>query len=163
MASLLVRVTDSPESVVSVGEGQQAFLVTYKTVFLAGELNGQKDASSSIRIFRGDTRTFNLTFALEDGTEENITGQELWITIKREFTDSDDLSVIQEKVVFQAGSQSEAGEGAITLGSDKTSALDPGPYLYDLQKVAPGVPPVVTTLVCGQLIVLPDITQRDGS
>ena len=113
--------------------------------------------------YRGDTKAFNLSFKDSAGAPINITGHELWFTLKRKVTDSDANAVFQKKVVFPANSESEGGIGTLTLDSTETGAIDPGIYHFDIQKVIPENPPVVATLMSGKITVLQDITRSNGS
>ena len=113
--------------------------------------------------FRGDTKAFNLSFKDNAGKAINITGHELWFTMKKAVTDADDDAILQKKIVFPTGTESESGAGTLTLDSLDTGAIDPGTYFYDIQKVIPENPPVVATLMSGKISVLPDVTRNDGS
>ncbi len=113
--------------------------------------------------YRGDTKVFNLSFKDSVGAAIDITGHELWFTMKRTVTDADGEAVLQKKTVFPAGSESEDGTGTLTLDSTDTGDIDPGTYFFDIQKVIPENPPVVATLMSGKISVLPDITRNDGS
>ncbi|MEO5378322.1 MAG: phage baseplate upper protein [Magnetococcus sp. DMHC-6] len=113
--------------------------------------------------YRGDTKTFTLNFNDANGKPIDITGHELWFTMKQRATDLDSQAALQKKVLFPSGSDSEQGIGSLTLSSDDTGSLTPGIYHYDLQKVIPENPPIVATLLQGSLEVKLDITQSDGS
>ena len=113
--------------------------------------------------YRGDTKVFTLSFKDGAGNPIDITGHELWFTMKKAVDDTDANAVLQKQIVFPAGTDSENGTGALTLNSDETGAIEPGVYLYDVQKVIPGSPPVVATLMSGKINILPDITRTDGS
>lgn len=113
--------------------------------------------------FRGDTKIFNLSFKDSSGEAINITGHELWFTMKKNVTDADIKAIIQKRVIFPSGSESENGIGTLTLTSDETKLIDPQIYFYDIQKVIPENPPVVVTVMSGKVNVLPDVTRNDGS
>ena len=113
--------------------------------------------------YRGDTKTFNLSFKDAAGLPIDITGHELWFTMKATEQDLDDKAVLQRKITFPTGIESENGTGTLTLDSDDTGAIAPGLYHYDIQKVIPENPPVVATLMSGQIRVKLDITRSDGS
>ncbi len=113
--------------------------------------------------YRGDTKVFNLSFKDSAGLPIDVSGHELWFTMKREITDIDENSVLQKKMIFPSGTQSEGGSGNLTLDSTETGAIDPGTYFFDLQKVIPENPPVVATLMSGKISVLADITRNSGS
>ena len=113
--------------------------------------------------YRGDTKVFNLSFKDSAGLPINVTGHELWFTMKQEVTDTDEKAILQKKIIFPTNAESEGGSGTLTLDSDETEAIDPGTYFFDLQKVIPENPPVVATLMSGKISVLADITRNTGS
>ncbi len=108
--------------------------------------------------YRGDTQVFPLKITTSDNVPIDISGHAWWFTMKRSAGDPDSEAVFQKRVVFPAGDASLLGAGVLTLTSDETRTIEPGIYLYDMQLVAPGSPPVVTTLLSGQINVLADIT-----
>ena len=113
--------------------------------------------------YRGDTKVFNLSFKDNAGTPINISGHKLWFTMKINVTDADANAVFQKEITFPENTDSENGVGALTLGSDETGTIEPGTYFFDIQKVIPGTPPIVATLLSGRVAVLSDITRRNGS
>ncbi|OSM07661.1 hypothetical protein [Magnetofaba australis] len=117
-------------------------------------------ASNLAPFYRGDTKSFNLTFRDANGDPIDLSGHELWFTMKREIGDADDAAVLQKRIVFLPNAESAAGNGVLILDSSETSAIDPGTYYFDMQKVIPENPPLVTTLMSGRVSVLPDVTQR---
>ncbi|MBF0108758.1 MAG: hypothetical protein HQL76_06245 [Magnetococcales bacterium] len=125
--------------------------------------------ANNFKFYRGDTKVFTLSFAAVAGTPIDITGHELWFTMKHSPNDPDVAAVLQKRIVFPATPESVAGAGSLTLHSTETAVIEPGVYFYDMQKVIPGIPgepntpPVVATLISGRIQVLPDITQRCGS
>ena len=113
--------------------------------------------------YRGDTKIFNLSFKDSAGDPIDITGHELWFTMKKNVTDLDSNAVLQKQLIFPVGAESENGTGTLTLSSEETGKIDPGKYYYDIQKVIPETPPVVATVMSGKIAVLVDITRNDGS
>ena len=113
--------------------------------------------------YRGDTKVFNLSFKDSAGQPINLTGHELWFTMKKKESDKDDNAIIQKRVVFPAGSESEQGIGTFTLSSAESRLIAPDTYFYDIQKVIPENPPVVSTVMSGRISVRADITRNDGS
>lgn len=112
--------------------------------------------------YRGDTKILRFAFTESDGKALDITGHELWFTLKRDLADPDEQAALQKRVIFPAGTDAAAGIGVLTLESGETGSIEPGTYFYDLQRVIPGTPPVVTTLMSGRIAVLPDVTRRNG-
>ncbi|MBF0401930.1 MAG: hypothetical protein HQL90_14335 [Magnetococcales bacterium] len=114
-------------------------------------------------LYRGDTREFAFEFTDSAGHPVNITGHELWFTMKRNMNDADLDAVFQKKTVFPASPQSQKGEAVLTLTSAETDLIAPGIYVFDFQRVIPDNPPVVKTLMSGKITILPDITRSNGS
>ena len=114
-------------------------------------------------LYRGDTRDFAFEFTDSAGQPVNITGHELWFTMKRNMNDPDLDAIFQKKIVFPASPQSQQGEAVLTLTSAETDLFPPGIYVFDFQRVVPDNPPVVKTLMSGKISVLPDITRSNGS
>ncbi|MBF0181326.1 MAG: hypothetical protein HQM03_14990 [Magnetococcales bacterium] len=111
--------------------------------------------------YRGDTQVFPLQITSVGNAPVDITGHEWWFTMKRSADEQDRDAVFQKRIVFPPGDQSTVGEGALVLHSSETRAIEPGIYLYDMQHVIPGFPPIVATLMSGQINVLADITRSD--
>ncbi|MEO5364475.1 MAG: hypothetical protein H7838_12745 [Magnetococcus sp. DMHC-8] len=114
-------------------------------------------------LYRGDTREFAFEFTDSAGQPLNITGHELWFTMKRNINDADLDAVFQKRVVFPASQQSQQGAGVLTLTSAETDGIAPGIFAFDFQRVIPDNPPVVKTLMSGKISILPDITRSNGS
>ncbi|MBF0309815.1 MAG: hypothetical protein HQL56_09830 [Magnetococcales bacterium] len=112
--------------------------------------------------FRGDTKVVFFAFEENDGTPIDINGHELWFTLKTNLADPDQEAVFQKRVIFPPGPDAILGIGTLTLESTETETIEPGTFFYDLQRVIPGTPPKVTTLVSGRLSVFPDVTRRNG-
>lgn len=125
--------------------------------------------TNNFQFYRGDTKVFTLSFATVAGRPIDITGHELWFTMKQTASDPDSAAVLQKRIVFPVTSASVAGSGSLLLDSTETSVIEPGIYLYDMQKVIPGIPgdpgtpPVVATFISGRIQVLPDITRSNGA
>ncbi len=114
-------------------------------------------------LYRGDTREFAFEFTDSAGEPVNITGHELWFTMKQNMNDEDSEAVFQRKIVFPDCPQSLQGEAVLTLTSAETDLFVPGVYVFDFQRVIPDNPPVVKTLMSGKITILPDITRSNGS
>lgn len=112
--------------------------------------------------FRGDTKQYNLEFKEQNGAPINIVGHELWFTLKSNIDDSDDDAILQKKVVAPDGNNSENGLITIMLSSTDTESIAPGTYQYDIQKTIPGSPPIVATIMAGQIAVLADVTRSNA-
>lgn len=119
-----------------------------------------RDNMHDFRLFCGDTKAFPFGFENADGSSLDITGHELWLTIKRLPDDLDADAVLQRRIVFQPP-DSVKGEGTFVLDSNETGMVNPGIYFYDFQWVAMGDPPVVFTLLAGRIYFNRDITRRN--
>ncbi|MBF0437446.1 MAG: hypothetical protein HQL77_19075 [Magnetococcales bacterium] len=120
--------------------------------------------SNNFQFYRGDTKVFTLTFKTKpEGLPIDITGHHLWFTMKQSTDHTDEEAVLQKSITFPETPASAAGLGFLTLTSAETRGIKPGVYLYDMQWVIEGDPPVVMTLTFGRLNVLPDVTRRDGA
>ncbi|MEO5347174.1 MAG: hypothetical protein H7834_12465 [Magnetococcus sp. YQC-9] len=118
--------------------------------------------ANNFQLFRGDTKLFTLNFTTLAGSPIDIRGHGLWFTMKRSVDDPDSAAVLQKKIVFPETIESETGRGTLVLSSVETDLLEPGIYLYDMQKVIPDQPPIVATFISGRIQVLPDITRTPG-
>ena len=112
-------------------------------------------------IYRGDTQTYKLKFTTNTGAKD-ITGWEIWFTLKHSDAETDDTNaVISKRVIAQAGADSSAGILYITLDANDTD-ITPKTYYYDIQRVVPGTTPIVTTIMKGKLKILRDVTRSNG-
>ena len=112
-------------------------------------------------IFRGDSKSFKVTFKDKYKQPIPLFGSELWMTAKVEDTDPDEDAVWQRRHVFPDNDESLAGIGYITLSPSDTD-VEAGIYQYDFQRVVPGSPPDVKTLAKGQIRVVQDVTQSNA-
>lgn len=111
-------------------------------------------------IIRGDTKTFNLSLKNKNGSVIDVSGMDLFFTLKKKIADTDAQAAIQKQITLPDDDASRAGECKITITSTDTDALDTGVYFYDFQLVEPGNPPKVTTLAQGKVAILADVTRR---
>ena len=65
--------------------------------------------------YRGDTKVFNLSFKDSAGLPINVTGHELWFTMKLEVTDTDEKAILQKKIIFPTSSESEGGSRMLPM------------------------------------------------
>lgn len=110
--------------------------------------------------YRGDTKVFSVSFTNSSGLPLDVSGHTLWFTMKLLATDLDAAAVFQKRIVFPEDASSRNGVGSLIIESTETDNFDPGTYFFDIQKVIPGTPPVVTTMLAGKIIVLADITRQ---
>ncbi|MBF0141096.1 MAG: hypothetical protein HQL74_12560 [Magnetococcales bacterium] len=116
----------------------------------------------NIEFVRGDTLPIPIEFYDFKDNPLDITGNVLWITLKKNVSDRDADAVFQKRIVCPENTDSMNGTGLVVLTSAETKLLNPGVYLYDIQHVIPGDPPVVSTPMSGTIKIHPDITQNDG-
>lgn len=114
-------------------------------------------------IFRGDTKVFKFTF--DDGavtpTAIDITNWTIWMTLKTNLSDLDGPAPIQIESTAGDHVNDDIPNGVmyLTLTSVQTSALTPGKYEYDFQRVIEGTSPLeVRTLAQGKVKILEDVT-----
>jgi len=95
---------------------------------------------------RGDT--LNLTFTFTNkvtGAAVDITGWQVWLTLKDAESDLDASAVIQKKVTAPAGADATAGILSMVVTSVDT-AITAKSYYYDVQRIISGSPPDVQTV-----------------
>lgn len=116
------------------------------------------DSSDRLPDFRrGDTYAFELESSdPRTGAAIDITGYEYTITFKVNNDDADVDAVIQ-KTIVASGTDAENGIVEIRLESDETNVAV-GTYYMDVQRVIPGSPPDVSTLVTQTIDITQDIT-----
>jgi len=108
-------------------------------------------------IYRGDTKTYKITQTDSLGAIVDVTGWEIWFTLKLNDDDLDTAAVLQVKYVIPPGADATAGIAYMVIDSTDTEvAVDK--YFYDFQRVVPGSPPDVATLEKGKVKILQDIT-----
>lgn len=108
-------------------------------------------ADQSIAIVRGDTVTIVVTMTTNGTTPIDITGR-TYSSMVREDYDSTSPSATFTCTVTNGA----AGQVTLSLANTSTAALEPNNYVWDLQENASGV---ITTVLGGQFIVLPDVTR----
>lgn len=118
------------------------------------------------KIYRGDSRQFALVFKDRNNNPYDISGQKIMIAIKATLDGADPL-VVNVTHVAGSGAADDPTNGrvVVTIPSDQTANLDPdlvtpagkGKYVYEMQRVIPGTPPIVNTIEQGLVQVLRDI------
>jgi hypothetical protein len=115
-------------------------------------------------IFKGDTKRYKFTF--DDGAVPpvpvDITGWEIWFTLKVKDTDADAAAVIQVKTTAGDDINDDVANGRmyLTLTSVDTDVAVAS-YVYDFQRVVPGTPPSVRTLDKDKVKVVQDVTRAN--
>ena len=114
--------------------------------------------------YRGDTKKIKFNFT--DNTDPqnpvvvDITGWEIWFTLKHDIDVSDYNADAQVKHIVGSDPSDDPVNGfaILTLTPSDTSGLAVGEYHYDIQRVIPGVTPDVRTVDKGLVNVLQDVT-----
>ena len=109
-------------------------------------------------LYRGDTRTIQVTVTDAAGLPISIVGHTLWVTFKKSATDADP-GLLQVSEVQPSNAGTLAGVGSVTLPETATALLPVGMAYYDVQWVQPGSPPIVKTVLSGRVRVRADITR----
>lgn len=117
-----------------------------------------------LKLIRGDTLFLDIRVSDEEtGDSVDISGKQLTFSVKASVDDADDAAMLSESVTFPADSESVAGRGSLTIGSDKTYNLIPTgdgePAYYDYELRTFGTPDVVETLEYGLCKIIGDVTR----
>ncbi len=107
--------------------------------------------------YRGDTWRIPVEAVL-DGVPEDLTGCELWFTLKGSLADPDP-GVLQRRVFVPAGQAAVMGVAEIIVPATLTAAVEPGGYYFDVQRIRSGTSVDVRTLVSGEFNVIFDVTR----
>lgn len=111
---------------------------------------------------RGDTLELTLTFTNAlTGAVINVSGWELWLTMKTNLTDLDAAAVLQHQMTVPSDANATNGIAIMTVTSTETD-ITPGTYHYDIQRAIAGSPPDVQTLVTGRVTVKQDVTLENA-
>lgn len=111
---------------------------------------------------QGDTKRIRIDY----GLGFDITGYEFFFTLKARFEDT--VNVAQVKTIAGNHPADDAANGIaiIELPSDVSKLIPVGKYFYDIQRVIPGNPPDVLTILPSKenykdkIEILPDVTQE---
>ena len=114
---------------------------------------------TTLHMFRGDNRTFNLAFT-KDGVAQNITGWLIWVTAKTAYTSTDTGNIFQKTIGTGVTVVSAVG-GTATFDVDDSDtngfANERVTLICDVQvKDTPGN---IVTAALFQLIVDPEVTR----
>jgi len=90
---------------------------------------------TKLEMFRGDDKTYNITFTDSDGEAIDITGYTIFFTVKdkRSYVDdADDTNALIEKEITVHTSPTE-GQTQIVLDATDTNSMVPKTYVFDMQ------------------------------
>ena len=108
----------------------------------------------NLEMFRGDTKTINLTVS-SNGVAVNLTGATVRLTVKTSVTDEDVAAVLQKTVTTHTVPLD--GETSIVIAPADTNAVTPAVYVYDVQlKQSSGA---ISTLLFGEFRINADVTR----
>jgi hypothetical protein len=111
--------------------------------------------------YRGDTKRYKFTFS-KNGSPVNLTGYEIWFTVKANLDDLDSAAILQVKATAGGDPGDDVANGIMYVTADSTDTeVEPGSYQYDFQRVIPGAPPDVRTLDKDKVKILPDVTRSN--
>jgi len=113
--------------------------------------------ANEISIVRGDTSAITITVTDSNGTAYNLTGFEMWCTVKRNKDDPDISAILQKQCTIDAPL---TGVGVLALTAANTD-ITPGRYYYDIE-IFNGDNSVVKTPIVSTFTILQDITAKDG-
>jgi len=114
-------------------------------------------ATNDLTVYKGDDKTYTLTFVDADSAAIDITGYTVFFTVKTNKTDTDANAQISKTVTSH--SNPTGGITTITLTNSDTD-LTPKRYHYDIQ--LKDTSSLITTVVVGTFILLQDITVRQS-
>lgn len=108
-------------------------------------------AELDISTTRGDTVTIVVTMTTNGTTPINITGRTYSSMVRANYDDVTPAATFTCTITNAAN-----GVLTLTLSATQTAVLQANNYVWDLQEDASGV---VTTVISGAFIVLPDVTR----
>jgi len=125
----------------------------------------------NIRLYRGDSRTWELTVTDSSGSTFNLAGAAVWFTVKRDPDDPDDKAVISKATANIEGgadtqiliTDEEGGQAEIYLLPEDTENLKIPSYdfHYDVQVKTPGSKPY--TVISGRFRLLRDVSHSSAT
>lgn len=122
--------------------------------------------------FKGDTKKYTLSFRANypgrPSVPIDITGNEIWVTLKVIPGQPDAKAPIQKMVTVPAGAPATNGILEVTLTSEETAKLSGDvDYFFEVQRVIPSgipsVPPEVSTVFLDTVFVMQDATHKVSS
>lgn len=109
----------------------------------------------TLKVFRGDDKTWPLTFTDANGDPFDLTGYTIFFTVKEKKADVDADAVITKDITSHT--DASGGISSLALTHDDTD-IAVGYYIYDFQLVSGSG--AVTTIEPDTFIVEQDITIR---
>jgi len=113
-----------------------------------------------LSIYRGDSKTWTLTFKDSNGAAINLTGYTIFFTVKTQTTyvdaSSDTSASISKTITVHTNPT--LGLSSLVLAPSDTSSLTPTKYRYDMQ-LKDGSSNILT-VITGNFEILADVTRR---
>lgn len=111
--------------------------------------------SQTVQIIRGDDVTLHITFTDQDNDPVDITGSEVFFTVKNKLADVDDDALIATSTTSHT--TPDSGITSIVLTNTDTD-INPGTYVYDLQLI--DETDSVSSIIYGKFQIVDDVTKR---
>lgn len=115
--------------------------------------------TTDAHVVRGDDKSFQFTFT-EDSTPIDISGWDIWMTVKSNPMDDDEDAIIA--IDPTDVSKIDSGDGVVDTAiisiSSTQNTINPATYFFDIQ--AKDDSGKITTLQKAKYVVETDITQR---
>lgn len=115
---------------------------------------------TDLTIYRGDSKTWNITFTDSAGAAINITGYTVFFTVKKKNSYTDDTvdtaAIVQKNITVHTAPAT--GQTQVALQPSDTSSVTPAVYVYDMQlKDTSGT---ILTFITGNFTISADVTRR---
>jgi len=111
--------------------------------------------ANKLEIVRGDTVTYTLNFVNSDDSPKNLTNCEVFFTVKKYLSDSDDNAIIKKD--FSNFNNPASGIAILELTHTETN-VEAGEYYFDMQlKNSDGK---IYTIMNGIYNIIQDVTLR---
>lgn len=112
--------------------------------------------SEKIYVVKGDTLKFKIVFEDEDENPVDLSGSKVYLTVKKNLNDSDDIAIIKKETTSHTDPTN--GETLLTVSASESKLLKKGQYYYDAQVKFPSGD--IMSIVTGAFEVLQDTTSR---
>jgi hypothetical protein len=108
-------------------------------------------AEQDLVVTRGDTLTVGVTMTTNGTTPIDITGRVYTSMVRQNYDDPNPAATFTCTIISGA-----AGTLQLVMSAASTAVLEPQNYYWDLQENASGI---ITTILSGAFVVLPDVTR----
>lgn len=113
-------------------------------------------SNKSFKMYRGDTKSYRLNFPYD------VTGMVFSLTLKRDIDDLNSKADVSISTTAGDNTNDDPVNGIVyvTIPSTDSSRLSVAEYTMGIQKIIPGTPDVVTTLLVTTIDVMADVLQN---